>query len=172
MKFSSYIHRFEESYATFHIPISNEIYNKMILLAPDKRIVCTINNEFTFHCAMQSKVTFYYILLNKETIKKYNYQENDEVLIEIIPDKSKYGMPISEEFSAVLASDPDGEIWFEKLTNGKKRSLIFLTNKTKNSQLKIEKCFVVLDHLKRNRGNLDLQLLNEDFKNYSIKNLL
>ena len=34
-------------------------------------------------------------------------------------------MPISEEFSAFLTSDPDGEIWFEKLTDGKKRSLIF-----------------------------------------------
>ena len=72
MKFTSYIHRFDESYATFHIPISNEIYNKMILLAPNKRIVCTINNEFTFRCAMQSKVTFYFLMLNKETIKKYN----------------------------------------------------------------------------------------------------
>lgn len=81
-------------------------------------------------------------------------------------------MPISEEFSAVLSSDPDGEIWFEKLTDGKKRSLIFLTNKTKNSQLKIEKCFVVLEHLKCNRGQLDLQLLNEDFKNFSNKKML
>ena len=76
-------------------------------------------------------------------------------------------MPISEEFSAVLASDPDREIWFEKLTDGKKRSLIFLTNKTKNPQLKIEKCFVVLEHLKRNRGQLDLQLLNADFKSFN-----
>ena len=172
MKFTSYIERFDESYATFHIPISDEIYNKMILLAPDKRIICTINNEFTFHCAMQSKVTFYFLMLNKETIKKYNYYENQEVSIEIIANNSKYGMPISEEFEEVLASDPDGEIWFEKLTDGKKRSLIFLTNKTKNPQLKIEKCFVVLEHLKRNRGQLDLQLLNEDFKNFINKKML
>ena len=39
-------------------------------------------------------------------------------------------------------------------------------NKTKNSNLKIEKCFVILEHLKRNKGTLDLELLNQDFKNY------
>ena len=172
MKFNSYINRFDESYKTNHIVIPDEIYNKMILLAPDKRIICTINNEYTFHCAMLSKVTFYFVLLNKETCKKYNYQENDEVTVEIIPDKSKYGMPISEEFQEVLFSDPEGENWFEKLTDGKKRSLIYLTNKTKNPQLKIEKCFVVLEHLKRNKGTLDIELLNQDFKNFTnIKKL-
>ena len=172
MKFSSHIKRFEETYSTFHIPISNEIYNEMILEAKDKRIICTINNDYTFHCAMQSKVTFYFIMLNQETCKKYNYNENDKVSVEIIADKSKYGMEISEEFEEVLFSDPEGEIWFNKLTDGKKRSLIFLTNKTKNSQLRIEKCFVVLEHLKRNKGSLDLQLLIEDFKNFNKKKLL
>ena len=121
---------------------------------------------------MLSKVTFYFVLLNKETCKKYNYQENDQVGVEIIPDKTKYGMPISEEFQEVLFSDPEGEKWFEKLTDGKKRSLIYLINKTKNPQLKIEKCFVVLEHLKRNKGTLDIELLNQDFKNSSANKKL
>ena len=30
MKFTSHIKRFEETYATFHIPISNEIYNFLV----------------------------------------------------------------------------------------------------------------------------------------------
>ena len=172
MKFTSIINRFDETYMTLHLVIPNEVYSEMILLAPDKRIVCTINNEFTFHCAMLSKVTFYFVLLNKEICKKYNYRENNEVQVEIIPDKSKYGMPISEELEAVLHSDPEGEKWFEKLSDGKKRSLIFLTNKTKNSQLKIEKCMVVLKHLKRHNGNLDIELLNEDFKKHNINRKL
>ena len=169
MKFTSHIKRFAESYATFHIPISNEVYNEMILKAKDKRVICTINNDFTFHCAMQSKVTFYFLMLNQETCKKYNYQENDEVEVVLKPDTSKYGMEISEEFQEVLYSDPDGEKWFNKLTGGKKRNLLYLTNKTKNSELRIEKCFVILEHLKRNKGNLDLQLLAEDFKNFKNK---
>ena len=172
MKFTTIINRFDESYMTMHLVIPNDVYTEMILLAPDKRIVCTINNKYSFHCGMLSKVTFYFVLLNKEICKKYNYRENDEVQVEIIPDKSKYGMPISEEFEAVLYSDPEGEKWFEKLSDGKKRSLIYLTNKTKNSQLKIEKCIVVLDHLKRNKGTFDIELLNEDFKKYSINKKL
>lgn len=166
MKFTSQINRFDEIYTTFHITISNKIYNEIILEAKNKRIICTINSNYKFHCALLSKKTFYFILLNKEVCKKYNYQINDSVELEIIADKSKYGMEISEEFQEVLFSDPDGETMFEKLTDGKKRSLIYLTSKVKNSQSRIEKSFVILEHLKRYKGKVDFQQLNIDFKSF------
>lgn len=169
MKFTAQIKRFDEIYPTFHIPISNKIYNEIILKTKDKRIICTINSDYKFHCALLSKKTFYFIMLSQEVCKKNNYQENDFVELEIVPDKSKYGMEISEEFEEVLFSDPDGNIMFEKLTNGKKRSLIFLISKVKNSQSRIEKCFVILEHLKRYNGRLDFKRLNEDFKNFKNK---
>ncbi|WP_395052668.1 hypothetical protein [Flavobacterium sp.] len=105
-------------------------------------------------------------MLSKEKIKELKLNINDEISVEIIADKSEYGIDISEEFQEVLDSDENGKILFEKLTPGKQRSLIYLMNKTKNTTLKIEKCFVILEHLKRNKGSLDLELLNQDFKNY------
>ena len=168
MKFTATISRFEgsEVYWTSIIIIPNEIFQKMILLSPNKRIICTINNSYTFHCAMIPKNPFHYIMLSKEKIKELKLNINDEILVEIIADKSEYGIDLSEEFQEVLNSDENGKILFKKLTPGKQRSLIYLMNKTKNTTLKIEKCFVILEHLKRNKGTLDLELLNQDFKNY------
>ena len=168
MKFTAKSARFEASevYWTSIIIIPDEIYNKMILLAPNKRIICTINNKFTFHCGMIPKNPFHYIMLSKEKIKELKLNLDEEFLVEIIPDKSEFGIDISDEFQEVLDSDEIGKKWFAKLTPGKQRSLIYLMNKTKNTNLKIEKCFVILEHLKKNKGTLDFELLNQDFKEY------
>ena len=168
MKFTAPISRFEgsEVFWTSIIITPDKVYQKMILLSPKKRIICTINNLYTFHCAMIPKNPFHYIMLSKEKIVALKLNINVEISIEINPDKSQYGIDISEEFQEVLDSDENGKILFEKLTPGKQRSLIYLMNKTKNVTLKIEKSFVILEHLKRNKGTLDLELLNEDFRNY------
>ena len=168
MKFTATISRFEgsEVFWTSIIIIPDEIYKKMILLSVNKRIVCTINDCYTFHCAMIPKNPFHYIMLSKEKIAALKLNINDEISVEVIADKSEYGIDLSEEFQEVLNSDENGKILFKKLTPGKQRSLIYLMNKTKNTTLKIEKCFVILEHLKRNKGSLDLELLNQDFKNY------
>lgn len=174
MKFTANISRIEASdlFWTSIIIIPNEIYNKMILLSPNKRIVCTINKTYTFHCAMIPKNPFHYIMINKDRISTLNLKINDEISVEIIADKSEYGIDISEEFQEVLLSDDEGKIWFEKLTPGKQRSLIYLINKIKNPQTRINKSFVILEHLKRNKGILDNKLLNDDFKNFNYKNTL
>jgi hypothetical protein len=174
MKFTATISRFGESevYWTSIIIIPENVYQEMILLSPNKRIVCTINDSYTFHCAMIPKNPFHFIMLSKDKMATLKLGINNEIKVEIVPDKSEYGLDISEELQEVLSSDPDGKILFEKLTPGKQRSLIYLINKTKNSQSRINKSFVIVDHLKRNKGTLDLKLLSEDFKSFNSKNAL
>jgi hypothetical protein len=62
MNFTATISRFEgsEVFWTSIIIIPEKIYEEMILLAPNKRIICTINNTLTFHCAMIPKKTFHF----------------------------------------------------------------------------------------------------------------
>jgi hypothetical protein len=172
MKFTANVSRFEENaiFWTSIIIIPDTIYQEMIQLSPNKRIICTLNNTLSFHCAMIPKKPFHYIMLSKEKIKILNLSINDEIAVEIIPDKSEFGMSISEEMQEVLNSDFDGNTWFEKLTAGKQRSLIYLISKTKNSQLKIEKTFVLMEHLKRNKGKFDFRIFNEDCNNFKSKN--
>lgn len=172
MKFTGFLSVFDANSLSWekHIPIPDAVFSAMIQIATDKRIVCTINNSHSYHCAMMPKGTFHYILVNNETCKKLKLQVNDEVSVEIVKDDSKYGMNISEELEEVLFSDPDGSLLFHQLTSGKQRSLIHIINKVKNAQSKIEKSFVILEHLKRQKGVLDFRKLNEDFKEFRQKN--
>ena len=174
MKFTANISRFEESevFWTSIIIIPQTIYQEMTKIASDKRIICTINNSLTFQCAMIPKKPFHYIMLNKDKIKALKINVNDEILVEILPDKSEFGMEICEELQEVLASDDDGNLLFQKLTPGKKRSIFYMLSKTKNTQLKIEKSFVFVEHLKRNKGKFDFQIYQEDCKNFRDKNSL
>ena len=172
MKFTANISRFEESeiYWTSIIIIPNEIYQEMIKIAPDKRIICTINKSLTFHCGMNPKKTFHYIMIGKDKIKTLNLEIHDEISVEIFPDKSEFGMNVCEELQEVLFSDPDGNSLFEKLTPGKKRGLIYVISKVKNPELRIEKSFVLLEHLKRNKGKFDNILFQEDCRNFREQN--
>jgi len=73
-------------------------------------------------------------------------------------------MAMPEEFEEVLSSDSDGQQYFEKLTDGKKRALIHIVSTVKNADLKISKALTILDHLNANEGKLDFKALNEAFK--------
>jgi hypothetical protein len=118
---------------------------------------------------MLQKSGLYFILLNQPLVKKQKWVFGDTLIIHLVPDDSTYGMPISEEFQEVLASDPEGSDWFHQLTPGKQRSLLHVINKIKSSELKIERSFVIMEHLKRQQGKLDYQILNQDIKAFNGK---
>lgn len=174
MTFTALLSVFDDNSLSWekHLPIPDVIFTEMLAIAPNKRVICTLNHAVTFHCAMMPKGSFHYILVNNETCKKMKLQVNDEVEVEISKDDSKYGMNISEELEEVLFSDPEGSLLFHRLTPGKQRSLIHIINKFKSSQLRIEKSFVILEHLKRQKGILDFKKLNDDFKEFTRKNAI
>jgi hypothetical protein len=169
MKFQTTIEAFitkNTNYGPF-FKIPNAIAEKLLKNTIDKRVQCVLNNEITIPRAISKKDDFYYILINQDILKKLKIDFDSEISVALSPDVSKYGMPICEEFQEVLFQDPEGEILFDKLTPGKQRSLLFYINKIKSSQLKIERCFVILQHLKNNLGKLDEQRLKDDFKNFN-----
>ncbi len=172
MKFKANISRIEDAeiHWTSIIIIPDEVSSEMIKIAPNKRLICTLNNTLTFRCAMMPRKGYHFMMLGKDKIKALNLDPNEEFLVELVPDESEFGADISEEFLEVLESDSDGKLLFDKLTPGRKRSIIYLISKTKSSQLKIEKAFVFLEHLKRNKGIFDPVLYQEDCKEFRLKN--
>ena len=172
MEFTTNITRFDDSevFWTSIIIIPNDIFLKMIKIAPNKRIICTINNTLTFHCAMNPKKGFHYIMISKEKLKSINSEIGTTIFVKIIPDSSTFGMHDCNELQEVLYSDPDGNVLFEKLTLGRKRSLIYWISKVKNPELRIEKSFVLMEHLKRNKGKLDPIQFQIDCKEFRLKN--
>jgi len=159
--------KFTEGLYQRHFKIPNDL---VIKLSKDgkKRILCTVESNPHFHCAMMSDGKGgFFIMLNKEKEKQYGLVIGEEYTIKLEKDKSKYGMYLPEEFEELLYQDPKGEAVFETLTDGKKRNLIHLVAVPKKSETRLKKAVVILEYLKSVDGKLDFKELNQAFKDYS-----
>lgn len=167
MQFEGVISSFEPNLLMYacHIPIPDDIFQAMLLMAPDKRVKCILNHSFVHYAAMSpQKDSYHFILLNKDIMKKMKWNNGDTVVVELQTPDLKYGIPICEELEAVLDSDQEGSDYFHQLTIGAQRSLIHVINKYKNPQLRLDRSIILLRHLVLRQGNLDFKILNENFK--------
>lgn len=130
----------------------------------DRRVVCTINQTVKIHCALMPNKGEWFVLLNKDVQKKINRPLNTIIEILIEKDTSTYGMPMPEVFQEVLDQDPEAEAYFEALTPGKKRSLIYIVGKVKNVDSRIRKSIIIAEHLKTYRGKIESKMLMEALK--------
>ncbi len=132
------------------------------------RVTCILNSNMTLSRAIAQKDDWHYILINKDVVKSLNVNFGDSVEVALKPDQSKYGVPISKEMQEVLFQDPEGADLFHQLTIGNQRGIILLISKYKSAQLRIERSFIVLEHLRNNLGKLDQRQLMQDFKKFKM----
>jgi hypothetical protein len=133
----------------------------------NRRVICTVNDTLTLHCALMPNKDTWFIMLNQEVRKKLKIAVNQDIKVVLAMDDSEYGMPMAEELREVLYQDPIADQYFHALTPGKQRSLIYLINKIKSPDIRILKCLVISDHLTANSGKIDSKMLYEALKNYS-----
>ncbi|MBC9794362.1 YdeI/OmpD-associated family protein [Sinomicrobium weinanense] len=163
--FTSPVIRIDSPVWTSIAPVPQPIAENLIEKTTDKRVICTLNDKLKKHCALMPRGDgSYYILINKQELKQLGISLNEEIHISLAPDHSDYGMPLDDEFRAVLDSDPEGEKYFEALTPGKKRTLLYMVHKIKDGQKKILKSIIIVDHLKMTGGKIDYKLLQQQFK--------
>jgi len=116
-----------------------------------KRVVCTINGEIDFQCALMPSGTGEYIItVNKLKRDSVGIKVGDTVHVRLVIDTSKYGLPMPEEFRAVLDQDPEADRLFHALTPGKQRSLLYQANQKTDVDLRIHRALVIAEHLKEN----------------------
>ncbi len=130
-----------------------------------KRIIVKINQSVEYPAAFipTGKGNFF-VNVNKEIRKKLDVDVGDKVEVEIVEDKSKYGMPMPEEFQELLYQDIEGDKLFHDLTPGRQRSLLHIIGKPKSMDIRIRKGLIILNHLKAHNGKIDYLTLNQDFK--------
>lgn len=163
--FTAAVDKFDSNLWHFHIPVSKKIAEKFID-GNDRRIVCTLNKTETFQAAlMPSGKGDFFILVNKKLRDKLKVKDMDEILVELEKDTSEFGLPMPEEFAELLEQDEEGKEYFMALTDGKKRTLLYIIGKPKGADLRIRNGIAVLGHLKRNKGKIDYKQLNLDIKN-------
>ncbi|MBL4709868.1 MAG: DUF1905 domain-containing protein [Flavobacteriales bacterium] len=153
----------------FHFRIPDEIANSFVK-GKDRRVICTFNGAVKNHCAIMSSQEGPFIMLNRALVKQLKIQIGDKVKLEIEKDISEFGMPISEEFEAIILGDQEVFQYFDPLTPGKKRNLIHLINKIKSSEIKITRSMAISYHLIESKGKIDFKQLNETIKIFNQRN--
>ncbi len=119
-------------------------------LKPDRRILCTLNAQVTFHCSlMPKKEGSFFIYVNKKTLKKLNLANGDQITFELRKDNSEFQFDFPEELQEVLRTDADTHKVFDSLTQGNKRSLLYLVTNVKSTSKKIERSLKIAEKLKQ-----------------------
>ncbi len=103
--------------------------------------------QVQFHAALQKIKGVYRIMFSKNNQKLISLDPTAGFEICLLPDTSKYGVEVPEEFTAVLESDPMAAENFEKLSDGLKRSLIYYVKRFKSSQTRIDKTLIIAENL-------------------------
>ena len=169
--FKTRLDLFDSNVYGYHFPVPSTIATKFVD-GNDRRVICTVNDTITFHCALMPRGEINYILANSSLRKKLMIEQGDEVTIAVEKDTSDYGFPMPESFQTLLEQDMEGNQIFHSLTKGKQRSLIYLVLKVKNIDSQINKGLAILHHLRESQGKLDYKLLNERIKEYNQNNKL
>lgn len=133
--------------------------------AGDKRVVCTLNDTTTYQCALLPKGDgSWLITVNKKTRDLHKFKEGSRFNVKLVKDDSEYGLPMPEEMAEVLAQDAEGNRIFHSLTPGKIRTLLYIAGHVKSSEKRIHRALAIIEHLKKNDGNIDFRQLNDDLK--------
>jgi len=171
MQLSSKLECFEFNVWQHYLPIPSTVAKKFIE-GDNRRIKCTINKKIVLHCALMPSHGDFFILMNKENIKKLSIKQGDSVDLEIEKDNSEYGMPVPESFEMLLEQDEVGSKYFHELTPGKQRSLIYIISKLKNIDSQLNKGLAILEHLRDTKGQIEYKMLNETIKRYNQRSRL
>ena len=84
--------------------------------------------------------------------------------VHLTKDDSEFGLPFPVELEEVLAQDKAGKEYFDKLTPGKQRNIIYAAGQVKNPDLRIQRAMVLIEHLKKNKGKIDFKLLYAELR--------
>ena len=169
-KLTSKIRKFDSNLWYYHFSIPDEIAKELII-DDNKRVICTVNGEFSWPAAIMKSEHYWFILVNKSTMNKLSLQEGASVEVTLEKDNSTYGFEMPEEFQTLIDQDDEVNQYFHQLTKGKQRSLIYIITKVKSPDSRLRKALAIGYHLKDVQGNLNFKLLNETIKAFNNKAL-
>lgn len=170
-QFTTTLEKFDSNLWGYHFRVPTSIA-KDYIDGNNRRVFCHVNGVLTLQCALMPDSEGYFILINKDQVNKYGFTTQENVSIKIEKDHSEFGHEVPESFNHLLAQDPEGSKYFDQLTPGKQRSLIYLVRKVKNVDSQLNKGLAIMDHLKSERGKLDFKKLNQLIKVYNQRSKL
>jgi D-arabinose 1-dehydrogenase-like Zn-dependent alcohol dehydrogenase len=115
----------------------------------NKRVICTLNNTATLHCAlMHKKEGGHFIVIGTAVCKKLKIKAGATVSASFIIDTTAYQFKMPEELQEVLDTDHEAQKIFAALTPGNQRGLIYLVTLLKLTDKRIERALLVAKKIK------------------------
>lgn len=167
-EFTAVLEDFNNKLWRYHILVPTEIADTFIN-GKDRRVLCTFNNQLTIQAGLMPNKETYFILINKQIRDQLGLEVGSELKVKLEKDTSTYGLDMPEELRIMFDQEPEAHLFFEELTAGKKRGLIYLVKSVKNTDSRIKKGLAICHHLKESTGNLDYKRLYELIKEYNSK---
>jgi hypothetical protein len=142
-----------------------DLVSKALISGDDRRVVCTLNEKMEYQCALIPRGDgSFLIMVNKKTRDKLVLKPGQQVRVSLRKDESEYGLPMPEELEELLKQDEDGRRLFHALTPGKLRTLLYIVGQPKNSDVRLHRALVIVEHLKKNEGKINYRQLNEEMR--------
>lgn len=166
MKVIGHLISFDHNVWQNGIAISDEDAQKMVAQKVERWEV-KVNGINHGNCSIMKDKGGHFILTNKEKMKACNIKMDVDLILEFEPNLSKLGVEHPDCLLQVFDSNPEVKSYFEKLTPGKQRALIYIVAKVKSPEAKMKKAMAIGHHLIEEKGVLDFKLLNEMIKKYN-----
>ncbi|MEM8894786.1 MAG: YdeI/OmpD-associated family protein [Bacteroidota bacterium] len=136
----------------YHLTLPAEIVNQFEHKKAT-RLICGLDDWVSFRCGLNhlGDGNLYVIVATKQ-LDTLGKQLGDKVDFEITIDPDQLGVEMPEALQVLLDQDPALKQVFDKITNGKKRSLIYSINKVKDIDKQVKQ---IIDFL--NQESLKLK---------------
>jgi hypothetical protein len=135
----------------YYLKLDSEIINQFSKKRAT-RMICTIDEKISYRCGLNhlGDGNFYVIVAGKY-LEELNKEIGEEVDYRIDEDPDQLGVEMPEVLTVFLEQDADSKAIFDKLTDGKKRSLIYSFVKLKDIDKQIRN---ITDFLAKERQKM------------------
>ncbi|MCM0606456.1 MAG: YdeI/OmpD-associated family protein [Xanthomonadaceae bacterium] len=138
-----------DSFNMHYVPVPKKTV-KQLGMEFKARLLCTLNKKIKFSCGLiPLGEGIGFIMLSKARMKEIGVQRGSSVKVELVLDKSKYGLPMAEELEELLKQDDKGRERFDKLTPGKQRTILYYVGSVKDTDARLERAILLITNLKK-----------------------
>lgn len=135
----------------YYLKLDSEIINSFSKKRAT-RMICTLDDQVSYRCGLNhlGDGNFYVIVAGKY-LEQLNKELGEEVNYRINEDPDQLGVDIPEVLTVFLEQDSDSKAISNKLTDGKKRSLIYSFVKLKDIDKQVRN---IIDFLAKERQKM------------------
>lgn len=139
----------------FFLKIEAEIINRFVKKR-HTRMICVLDEKITFRCGLNhlGDGNFFIIVAGK-FLEQLNKKVGSLIHFKIEEDPDQLGVEMPEVLEALLNQDEDLKSIFDKITDGKKRSLIYTILKVKDIDKQVQ---ASIEFLNKEQFNLNKKI--------------